>query len=121
MKKKLRIVNASNNTVLVDQGRIADDLWSRLRGLIGVRNLMPGDGLLITRCKGVHCLFMSIAIDVLYVNRADCIVDVDPDMRPWAVGKLRRRSSYVVELPAGTIARTATGIGDRLAVTSMPS
>ena len=112
----LYISNASRSTVLVDKGRVADNFWSRLKGLIGVRTLAEGDGLLIKGSKGVHCMFMSIPIDVLYVDNQDCIIAVDQAMKPWTIGRIRRASRYVIELPAGTAARTGTTVGDQLKV-----
>jgi uncharacterized membrane protein (UPF0127 family) len=106
----------SRGTILVDKGRVADSFWSRLKGLIGVRDLAEGDGLLIQGSKGVHCMFMSIPIDVLYVDNEDRIIAVDQAMKPWAVGRIRPASRYVIELPAGTAARTGTTVGDRLQV-----
>ena len=74
--------------------------------------------MLIKPCHGVHCMFMSIPIDVVYVDRSDRVVAVDKAMRPWAVGPIRRQSAYVVELPVGTIDATNTAPGDQLVVTT---
>jgi uncharacterized protein len=112
----LYITNANRSTVLVDRGRVADNFWTRLKGLIGVRTLAEGDGLLINGSKGVHCMFMSIPIDVLYVDNQDRIIAVDQAMKPWTVGRIRPASRYVIELPAGTAARTGTTVGDQIQV-----
>jgi hypothetical protein len=61
-------------------------------------------------------MFMSIPIDVLYVDGNDRVVGLDPNMKPWAVGRPRRKSRYVIELPAGTVERTNTATGDQLKV-----
>ena len=112
----LRIENPARATTLIDRGRIADNAWRRLRGLIGVRELTDGDGLLIEPCKGVHCMFMSIPIDVVYVSKENEVVAVDEAMKPWRIGRLYRRSHRVLELPAGTVAQTRTQVGDRLEI-----
>ncbi len=112
----LTVHNLTRDITLVARGRVADNFWTRLRGLIGVRHLPEGDGLAIIPCSGVHCMFMSIPIDVLYVDREHRVVGLDEEMKPWAVGRPRRGAHYVIELPAGTIARTGTQVGDRLAV-----
>jgi len=52
----------------------------------------------------------------VYVGKGDRVVALDPNMKPWAVGRLYRGVAYVVELPAGTIARTGTQLGDQLRV-----
>lgn len=112
----LHVENVTRDTVLVDDGRVANTYWTRLKGLIGVRELDPGDGLMILPSNSIHCMFMSIPIDVLYVDRDDRIVAMDPEMKPWRIGRLYRRSRYVLELPAGTLARTNTAVGDQLHV-----
>ncbi len=112
----LHVENVTTQQTLVANGRVAANPWTRLRGLIGVRAMVDGDGLLIKPCHGVHCMFMSIPIDVLYVDRSDRVVAVDKAMRPWAVGKIYGQSVYVVELPAGMIEASGTQPGDQLAV-----
>jgi uncharacterized protein len=112
----LKVKNLTRKATLVKKGRVADNHWTRLKGLIGVRHLAEGDGLLIKPCRGVHCMFMSIPIDVLYVDQDDQVVGADANMKPWRVGWIYRKSKYVIELPAGTLARTGTTVGDRLQV-----
>ncbi|MGQ9516801.1 MAG: DUF192 domain-containing protein [Anaerolineae bacterium] len=113
----LYVKNLTRNTVLVEHGRVANDVWTRFRGLIGVRYLAPGDGLAIIPCQGVHCMFMSIPIDVLYVDKHDRVVGMDQELKPWRFGSFYKGVRYVIELPAGTIARTTTEVGDQLEVT----
>ncbi len=113
----LQVRNLTRDVTLVTQGRVANTIWSRFKGLIGVRELAPGDGLAIIPCNGVHCLFMSIPIDVLYVSADHRVVALDPQMKPWTLGRFHRHARYVIELPAGTIERTRTAVGDQLAVT----
>ena len=112
----LHVDNRTQGVVLVDRGKVANNVWTRFKGLIGVRHLPEGDGLAIVPCSGVHCMFMSIPIDVLYVDKEDRVVGLDPNMKPWAVGRPYRGVRYVIELPAGTIARTGTQVGDQLQV-----
>jgi uncharacterized membrane protein (UPF0127 family) len=112
----LKVRNITHDAALVTHGRIAGTVWARFKGLIGVRELAAGDGLAIIPCNGVHCMFMSIPIDVLYVSADHRVVALDPEMRPWAIGRFYRGAHYVIELPAGTIGRTGTAIGDQLAI-----
>ena len=108
------VENVSRNAALIHTGRMANNSWTRLRGLIGVRELPEGQGIVIEPCHGVHCMFMSIPIDVIYVNKQHQVVALDKAMKPWAVGKIYRDSRYVVEVPTGTIERTNTEVGDQL-------
>jgi uncharacterized membrane protein (UPF0127 family) len=113
----MRVENKTRNVVLVDKGRLANNYFSRLRGLVGVKNLAAGDGLLIQPCNQVHCMFMSIPIDVIYIGSDERVLAIDADMRPWAIGRLVRGAKRVLEVPAGTAAATGTQVGDELQIT----
>jgi uncharacterized membrane protein (UPF0127 family) len=108
--------NQTRRTTLVEHGKVANNAWTRFKGLIGVRELPDGDGLAIVPSSGVHCMFMSIPIDVIYVDKTDRVVALDLNMKPWTVGRPHRGAHYVIELPAGTISRTGTQVGDQLRV-----
>ncbi len=116
MTGTVRVRNTTRHTVIAREARVANTFWTRLRGLIGRKYLAPGEGLVIVPCKGVHMWFMRFPIDVIYVGEGDRVVDVDENLRPWAIGRPRRESRYVVEVPAGTVAATGTRPGDRLAL-----
>ncbi|MBW7881980.1 MAG: DUF192 domain-containing protein [Caldilineaceae bacterium] len=115
----VRVENLSRQTMLMNRGRVADNSWTRLKGLIGVKQLSAGDGLVIKPCRGVHCMFMSVPIDVVYVDKHDRVVAVDHVMRPWSIGRIYRQSQYVVELPAGTAEKSRTMPGDQLALSQL--
>lgn len=116
MAKPVKVTNTTQGTALLGTGRMADNFLTRLRGLIGVRELAPGAGILIRPCRGVHCMFMSIPIDVVYVDRNDHVIGLDRAMKPWAVGKVYGAGAYVVEGPVGMIDSTRTAVGDALKV-----
>ncbi len=116
--RTVHIENVTRTQALVQQGKIADNVWTRFRGLMGVRELAAGDGMLIRPCTSVHCMFMRIPIDVLYVGKDDCVVGIDHALRPWRIGTIYRHVSYVVELPAGAAAASGTEPGDQLAVSN---
>ncbi len=101
---------------MVSSGWLADNFWTRLRGLIGRPPLEPGQGLLILPSNSVHCFFMSYPIDVIYVDREDRVLKVDEAMKPWRVGKPVFGARYVIELPAGEAARRDVRPGDELEV-----
>ena len=112
----IRVENLSRGQILVTSGRAADTYWSSLRGLIGSQPLAQGEGLLIVPCNSVHTHFMSFPIDVLYVDRDDRVVAMNQSMAPWRFGRLHRQAHFVIELPAGTLGRSGTEVGDQLQV-----
>jgi uncharacterized membrane protein (UPF0127 family) len=94
---------------------IANSFLSRGFGLILRSGLANGEGLLITRTGSITMFFMRFPIDALFVDRAMRILRVTENLQPWvpAVGAPRGTDS-VLELPAGTAARTGTQAGDEL-------
>jgi uncharacterized membrane protein (UPF0127 family) len=105
--------NKDTGAVLAEAAWLAESHWARLRGLIG-RRLLPGGGMVITPCSGIHTFFMSYPIDVLYIGRDGRVLRCLPALQPNRFGPLDRRAHCVVELPVGTIARTGTQVGHEL-------
>jgi len=116
----VRVYNVDTDQELAARAGVADNLWTRGRGLLGRRHLPAGEGLVIEHCRQVHMFFMAFPIDVLHVKRASPtegqITRVLHDLRPNRIGPLVWRSDYVIELPAGTAARTGTAVGQRIAL-----
>ena len=110
------IKNLTKNTTLVDRGRVADTFFSRLKGLLGSPALIKGEGLLLKHEKSIHTFFMSFPIDVVYINQAWQIINLDHNMPPYRLGRFVPRSVYILELPAGVIEETQTAVGDQLQV-----
>jgi uncharacterized protein len=112
------IRNLTRGTVVATRAEVAESPRRRLVGLMGRRSWMGADGLLIRPCNAVHTCFMRMPIDVLFVARDGVVVDLAPDRRPWRVGPLVWRACWVLELPTGAIAASATRLDYRLLVES---
>jgi uncharacterized membrane protein (UPF0127 family) len=109
----LQVTNERTGEVLGDGIAEARSLWRRVRGLLGRRGLEDGEGLRIEPCSSIHMFFMSFAIDAVFTDNEERVVS---RLRPWRVAIGGRGARAVLELPAGTIERTATREGDRLRV-----
>lgn len=114
LKKPMRVFNQTRNLPLITQGRVANTFWLRLRGLLGAKPLEQGEGLVLVGEKSIHTLFMSFPIDVIYVDKQEQVIRIDANMVPYRLGPFLARSAYVLEMPVGTITRTATAVGDQL-------
>ncbi|MFN8567566.1 MAG: DUF192 domain-containing protein [Kouleothrix sp.] len=114
----IRIHNTTRDQVVADQAELARSFAARGRGLMGRPALPQGYALIIYPEWSIHTFFMRVAIDVLFVDRADRVVGLRhamPPGRPFA-GVAPWRGRYVIELPAGVLAATATAVGDQLAI-----
>lgn len=115
-KEPVIVENLTRGQTLVHNGQVADNHWTRLKGLLGRSGLAPGEGLLLVPCNSIHMFFMRFPVDVLYVDRTLKVVGLHHTLKPWRVGQFNRRAHFVIELPAGTLAATGTQLGDQLAV-----
>ncbi len=110
----MRVINQTQNTVLMTQGRLANTFWTRLRGLLGTTALRTGEGLILAGEKSIHTMFMSFAIDVVYLDKNYTVIRTTPNMVPYRLGPFVTQSAFVLEMPVGVIAQTSTQVGDRL-------
>jgi uncharacterized membrane protein (UPF0127 family) len=92
---------------------LADTALTRMRGLLGRRDLPSGEGILLKPASSVHMAFMRFAIDAVFLDRELRVVKIAADLRPWRLAGARGAKS-VVELPAGEAARRGLNVGDRL-------
>lgn len=109
---KLRAINRSRNAVLVEQGTVADSAWTRLKGLLGHAPLQTGEGLLLRGEKAIHTIGMGFAIDVLFLDRDGRVKHLISKMVPLRASPFVGSAANVLEMPAGTIERTGTRLGD---------
>ena len=79
--------------------------------------LPEGEALVIEPCNSIHMFFMRYPLDVIFLDREGRVLYMHEGIKPWRVGKPVRGARQAVELPEGTIGRTATRMGD-LVVTS---
>jgi hypothetical protein len=93
---------------------VADSSETRRTGLLKHASLEPGEGLWIVPCEAVHSFWMKFSIDVLYLDRSKKVRKIRHRMKPWKMSFCLPAHS-VLELPAGTAARTKTEPGDQLA------
>jgi hypothetical protein len=84
--------------------------------LLGREGLDEGEGLWIVPCEAVHTFRMRFALDLVFVDRKLRVKKVKSNVLPGRVAACLSAHS-VIELAAGTILRTQTQAGDRLAVT----
>ena len=110
----MQIINESRGTVLADRATVARSFWARFWGLMGRRELPPGEALVFNRNSSVHTFWMRFPIDVVFTDRADVVVGLREAMPPYRPYAGARGAYRTVELPAGTIAQTGTARGDQL-------
>lgn len=112
----LKVVNATHGTVVATRLEVASSGKTRRKGLLGRDHLAPGEGLWIVPCESVHTFFMRFPIDLVYLDRRNCVRKVRSSVGAWRISACFSAHS-VLELPAGTVWATATKRGDVIEMT----
>ena len=114
MARKREIqVRGGEGTVVCEACEVADTVLTRMRGLLGRKQLEPGTGLLLRPAPSIQTFFMRFPIDVVFLDRDGRVLKIAPELRPWRAAGCRG-ARQVLELPAGEAARRGITTGDRL-------
>jgi uncharacterized membrane protein (UPF0127 family) len=113
-KKTVRVVNSTRGTLVGESIRVAETGLTRIVGLLGERELLPGDGLLIVPSQGVHTLGMRFAIDVAVLDGDWTVIAMRRNVRPFRMTRVFWKAAAVLELRSGTLDSSGTLVGDAL-------
>lgn len=120
--KNVRVVNNSRGRVLCEQCAVANNPLTRIRGLLGKKSLVDGEGLLIVPCASVHMFGMQFALDVVFLTKENIVTDFTENLLPGKLYVAQRhfgKAHVALEIAPGTIAATATVRGDQIQLESL--
>jgi uncharacterized protein len=117
-KGEVYVYNKTRETFVATEANIADSYVARLVGLLGKgkRWAQLGRGLWIVPSRGVHTIGMMFPIDLIFLSKEKQVVHIEEHVRPFRVSKVSLKATSVLELPAHTIYRSRTQIGDQLEI-----
>ena len=107
-------VTTTDGGLLLDRLRFARTIRTRTKGLLGRRELAPGEGLAF-REKSIHMFFMRMSLDIVFCDENLRVVKVVPDLAPWRMAGCAQ-ARYVLEIGPGEARRLAIEAGTVLAV-----
>ncbi len=110
--RTVAVTNATRGRAIAERAGLADNVWTRLRGLIGRGRLEPGEGLVLKPCRAVHMYGMTYPIDVAFLDPDGAVVALYRELAPGARTRWHGSARAAVELPAGRLAETGTEVGD---------
>ena len=110
----MRLINQAKGTVLAENVLLADSPFKRIKGLLGRAGFNQGQALIIKPGNSIHTFFMRFPIDILFVDKNNRVLKAVAHLPPFRLSPVSFRSSFVIELPAGTIRSTSTSQGDKL-------
>lgn len=110
----MKVVNLTQNTLLSRKAGIADDFFSRLKGLLGRKNLLADEALIITHSRSIHMFFMKFSIDAVFIDKNKIVVGLVERIKPFQMSPMFFKAQDVIELPEGKIRETKTRLGDKI-------
>jgi len=111
-----QLINERHGEVVAAKLLPAFDSATRKTGLLKHQSLPEDTAMIIAPCSSVHTFFMRFPIDVAFVAKDGTVLKIYPALKAWRMAAALRAFA-VVELSAGTLARTRTALGDVLVVT----
>lgn len=110
----MHLINQTQNTVLAADIFIADSIFKRAKGLLGRKEFLPGQALILKPCNSVHTFFMHFPIDLLFVDNHYRVIKALSEFTPNRISRIFWRSYLIIELPCGTLKLTKTRDNDQL-------
>ena len=112
----MAINNITKKTILETDFKFCNDAYSKSIGLMfsKKRKLALIFKFSKERIIGLHMLFVFYPIDVLFLNKNNIVVDKKENFKPFTFCKSKKKATYAIELPEGTIKKTKTNIGDKI-------
>ena len=117
----LYVYNKTRESFVATETVLADGYWSRLVGLLGKTPKWArlGAGLWIVPSRGVHTIGMLFPIDLIFLGKNKEVVRIEEHVRPFRVSRVCLKATSILELPANTVQRTGTRVGDRLEISAV--
>ncbi len=110
------VYNKTRETFLAFRVAVADSIVGRLVGLLGRRSLPQDSGVWIVPCNAVHTIGMLFSFDLVLIDKNFKVVGLRELVRPFTVTWPNHSAESVLELPAHSIFRSRTQIGDQLLI-----
>ena len=115
-QREVFVYNTTKETFLALRVKVADSVLGRLVGLLGRRSLKPDSGVWIVPSNAIHSIGMMMTFDAVMVDKDFKVVSVNELVRPFRILWPKRHAESVIELPAHTIFRSRTEVGDQLMI-----
>ena len=106
------IINITKKTILVRHPLYEAGFWGRCRGMIK-KDFVGFDGMVLAHCSSIHTCFMSIDLDVVFVDRDNRVCGIRHGLKPWRFAA-EATARAVIELPEGMLDKVNCEVGDYL-------
>jgi len=115
-RRHVFVYNKTKETFLAFRVEVCDSVWGRLRGLLGKTSLPPDSGVWIVPANAVHTVGMLFSFDLVLIDKNFKVVGLRELVRPFRITLPKGGAESVLELPAHSIFRSRTQVGDQLQI-----
>jgi uncharacterized membrane protein (UPF0127 family) len=106
--------NCTTGTIIATRIDRLTGFLQRAVGLLARSRVQPDEGVWITRCNAIHTIGMRDTIDIIFVDRDDRVLRVEPGVAPNRWSLTCWGAKGVIELGGGALSRIDVLRGDRL-------
>ena len=106
----------SQNQVLISHLKVADGMWSRMKGLLGMETLPSQEALWIHRCNSIHTFFMNFSIDCVFLDSDLKVKALKEQIKPSRMTFPIWGARSVIEMKSGQIRDLGLKVGEQLHV-----
>ncbi|WP_198852198.1 DUF192 domain-containing protein [Alicyclobacillus sp. SO9] len=103
---------------MLDSVQVANSHWLKFRGLMLKSELGAGEGMLFPGTNAIHCFFMRIPIDLVFMDSEGVVVRVIESIKPWRIAPIVKNAVQVLECKSGTVRSFNIKKGNQLVVST---
>jgi uncharacterized membrane protein (UPF0127 family) len=117
----LKAINQTRGAVVCARLEPAGGLAGKSRGLLGRDHLDEDAGMLFEAGRlepfmWMHMFFMRFPIDIVFLDRANRVLRISHELRPWRVSPLVWGARRALELASGAARRSGIEPGDLIMI-----
>ena len=115
--KTLVARNSARGNIVCPQVLLANNFWTRGKGLLGRKGLDENEGILLVPGTSIHMFGMKFAIDVIFLTKDYLVTDFIENIGPGKAHVARNNAGKphsALEVAAGTIQKCGVQVGDQL-------
>ncbi len=107
-----KLTDESGNCLILNVSK-TNNIFERMRGLLGSSPLKDNEGLLIVPCSSVHTFGMRFTIDLIFLDKNWTVVKIVKTLKPWRMA-FSRKASMVLELAVDSLDRLNILTGQKI-------
>ena len=111
------VINGTKRTWIVSKVNKAHNFLNRIIGWIGRPKIDPEAALWVRPCWGIHTFGMSFPVDVVFLEKNHRVVAIIQELPVNRISPFVFRADSVLVLPAHSIKKSRTTIGDLIDIT----